>query len=83
MIRAGGAATDLTFKAEIYSYSRSRGIFAGVALDGAALAVDNESNKAFYNTAGINANEIFTNKSLKAPGVAEEFKKTLTKYSQK
>jgi hypothetical protein len=34
--------------AEIYSYSRSRGLFAGVALDGTALAFDRGANRAFY-----------------------------------
>jgi lipid-binding SYLF domain-containing protein len=39
-------------KAEIYSYSRSRGLFAGVSLQGAALLVDYEGNAAFYGLRG-------------------------------
>ncbi len=46
--RQASAATDVTFKSEIYSYSRSRGLFAGVALDGAAMQIDNRANAAFY-----------------------------------
>jgi lipid-binding SYLF domain-containing protein len=46
--RQASAATDITFKSEIYSYSRSRGLFAGVALDGAAMQIDNRANAAFY-----------------------------------
>jgi lipid-binding SYLF domain-containing protein len=46
--RNASASTDSQFKAEIYSYSRSRGLFAGVALDGTALTVDNGTNRAFY-----------------------------------
>ncbi len=46
--RQGSAATDLGLKAEIYSYSRSRGLFAGVALDGSVLQVDSFANAAYY-----------------------------------
>lgn len=46
--RQASAATDITFKSEIYSYSRSRGLFAGLALDGASMQVDNRANAAFY-----------------------------------
>lgn len=46
--RQGSAATDLELKAEIYSYSRSRGLFAGVALDGSVLQVDSLANAAYY-----------------------------------
>lgn len=46
--RQASAATDITFKSEIYSYSRSRGLFAGLALDGAAMQIDNRANAAFY-----------------------------------
>ncbi len=46
--REAAAATDATLKAEIYSYSRSRGLFAGVSLDGSALQMDTEANQAYY-----------------------------------
>jgi lipid-binding SYLF domain-containing protein len=46
--RQAEAATDGQLKAEIYSYSRSRGLFAGVSLEGSALRVDAEANEAFY-----------------------------------
>ncbi len=46
--RQVSAGTDGQLKAEIYSYSRSRGLFAGVALDGAALQINNRANAAFY-----------------------------------
>jgi lipid-binding SYLF domain-containing protein len=44
--------------AEIYSYSRSRGLFAGVALDGTVLAFDGPANRAFYGVSSINTNQI-------------------------
>jgi hypothetical protein len=46
--RRAGAATDSELKAEIYSYSRSRGLFAGVSLEGSALQVDDAANAAYY-----------------------------------
>jgi lipid-binding SYLF domain-containing protein len=51
-------ATDATLDSEIYSWSRSRGLFAGVALDGSALSVDDEANAAFYDQPGISGEEI-------------------------
>lgn len=46
--RTASAATDPTLSAEIYSYSRSRGLFAGVALDGTVLAINRDANNRFY-----------------------------------
>lgn len=46
--RHGEAATDLALKAEIYSYSRSRGLFAGISLEGSWLAIDDEANSTYY-----------------------------------
>ena len=46
--RSAQASTDEQLKAEIYSYSRARGLFAGVSLDGTRLAIDNHSNAAVY-----------------------------------
>jgi lipid-binding SYLF domain-containing protein len=52
--RQAAAATDTTLKAEIYSYSRSRGLFAGVCLDGSALSIDSAAGAAYYVPAGPN-----------------------------
>jgi lipid-binding SYLF domain-containing protein len=46
--RQASAATDAMLKAEIFSYSRSRGLFAGVAIDGAAMLVNHRANAAYY-----------------------------------
>src|SRR5690348_7524084 len=46
--RSASAATDQNFAAEVYSYSRSRGLFAGIALDGSILNIDSKSNKGLY-----------------------------------
>lgn len=46
--RQASAATDPSFKAEVYSYSRSRGVFAGLALDGTVISIDDDADAAFY-----------------------------------
>jgi lipid-binding SYLF domain-containing protein len=46
--RSGSADTSAKMDAEIYSYSRSRGAFAGVSIDGSKLYVDKSGNKSFY-----------------------------------
>ena len=46
--RRAGASTDGELKAEIYTYSRTRGLFAGVSLDGSVIDIDEETNAAYY-----------------------------------
>jgi len=53
MGRSATAATDATFKAQVLSYSRNEGIFAGVALDGTVISVDNSSNVSAYGVSDI------------------------------
>ena len=48
--RNAAAATDFKLKAEILSYSRSRGLFVGFALDGSAIEADNNAQMAYYGT---------------------------------
>lgn len=56
--RSASAATDASFRAEIYSYSRSSGIFAGIALDGTALTIDRKANARFYGQRRVEAGDI-------------------------
>lgn len=46
--RSAQASTDEQLKAEIYSYSRARGLFAGISLDGAVMQIDKKANAAIY-----------------------------------
>jgi lipid-binding SYLF domain-containing protein len=61
---APGAATDARLRAEIYSYSRTRGLFAGLALGGAVIANDPDANRAFGRDTGPEA--VRAAKELKA-----------------
>ena len=71
--RSGSAGTDLNFNAEIYSYARSRGLFAGAALDGTVLSIDRKSNAAFYKKSGVTASDIFSGQSPAPPEAAQRF----------
>ncbi|MEO8269701.1 MAG: lipid-binding SYLF domain-containing protein [Aureliella sp.] len=50
--REASAATDGQFQAEVYSYSRSRGLFAGVSIDGSVITVDQLSTGTYYRSPG-------------------------------
>ncbi|TAL86087.1 MAG: hypothetical protein EPN74_06395 [Rhodanobacter sp.] len=78
--RTASAATDGNFKAEIYSYSRSRGLFAGVALDGSALRIDYDANAAVYG-AGITPRRIFEGGVTHVPGPVVNFRDQLEEYT--
>jgi len=55
--RSVSGATDIGL-AEVYSYSQSKGLFAGVAIDGTVLAIDHKANAAYYQRAGVLASDI-------------------------
>jgi lipid-binding SYLF domain-containing protein len=79
--RLASAQTDEYFSAEILSYSRSRGLFAGLSLEGAALQVDYDATTRFYNQPAILPMQVFRSTDLSAPPVADELKKVLRSYS--
>ncbi len=77
--RTAAAMTDGEFKAEIYTYARSRGLFAGVSLDGGAITIDQVANANWYGGApDTTASTIFTNPGLAAPAPAADLKTTLS-----
>lgn len=80
--RRAAAATDLKLAAEIYSYSRNRGLFAGVSLEGSAIQIDDAADAAFYGRDGIRASEIVEGQGLTSPAVAENLEKTLDRYTR-
>jgi lipid-binding SYLF domain-containing protein len=73
------AATDAQLKAEIYSYSRSRGLFAGLALEGAALLVDDDSDESFYRLQNIRPKDIVAMKAMPVPGSVVRLQEALEK----
>ena len=67
--RNASASTDGELKAEIWSWSRARGLFAGVALDGAVLAIDDRANEAVYGR-DTTPRMIFEGRAMQTPSNA-------------
>ena len=78
--RNAAASTDVTMRAEILSYSRSRGLFAGVSLAGSTLRPDNDGNERLYGK-GISAKDIVINSTIRPPASAKLLLATLNKKS--
>ena len=74
------AATDAAMRAEILNYSRSRGAFAGVSLEGSTLRPDNAANRNFYEK-DVSAEAIVLKGEVKAPPSARLLLETLDKKS--
>ena len=79
--RQASASTDAQLQAEIYSYSRSRGLFAGVSLEGSVLSIDDDANAGYYRQAGISPAEIFTTGQIASPESAVVLQETLVAYA--
>jgi lipid-binding SYLF domain-containing protein len=78
--RTTSAATDATMRAEILSYSRARGAFAGVSLEGSTLRPDNDANKKLYGKE-ISAEDVVLKHAVKSPTSAHQLLATLNKKS--
>ena len=78
--RNASASTDEHLKAEIFSYSRARGLFAGVALDGSALQIDDRSNAAIYGP-DATPRAIFEGRVNPPPAPVVNFRDRLEEYS--
>ncbi len=77
--RSAEAQTDAKMHAEILSYSRARGVFAGISLDGSTLRPDREDNQAIYGRA-VTQREILTS-GVKAPASADALYSVLNQYT--
>jgi SH3 domain-containing YSC84-like protein 1 len=76
------AATDVAMRAEILSYSRSRGLFAGVSLEGSTLRPDTGANEKLYGKK-LTAKEILREGKVGTPAAAHDLDAELTKASPK
>ena len=77
--RTSSADTDLKLQAEILTYSRARGVFAGVSLNGATLRPDKDSNRELYG--GELSNEQIVMGKTAPPAAAAELRSHLSRYS--
>jgi lipid-binding SYLF domain-containing protein len=80
--RAASAETDVAMKAEILSYSRSRGLFAGVSLEGSTLRSDGGANKNLYGK-DVNATQIIVDGAVAKPEAAKPLISLLNDKSPK
>jgi SH3 domain-containing YSC84-like protein 1 len=78
--RTASAETDVTMRAEILSYSRARGLFAGISLEGSTLRPDNGANKSLYGKE-VSASAIVFRKAVPIPDCAKGLLATLQKAS--
>src|SRR5437762_2271104 len=81
--RTAKASTDVQLKAQILSYSRSKGLFAGISLSGVVISADNDANNALYSHS---ANELLSNAAISSPVVippsTKPFQQALARYSK-
>jgi lipid-binding SYLF domain-containing protein len=81
--RSMSAGTDIKLGAEVYTYSRSRGLFAGVSLAGSALQIDYDATDKFYGLMGLTAGDVFSgSRIIEAPPVATHLMQVLTQHTQ-
>lgn len=79
--RTADAQTDAAMRAEILTYSRARGVFAGISLQGATLREDGETNKELYGTEVKNKDIVLSNKAI--PAAAKPLIAVLNKHSSR
>jgi lipid-binding SYLF domain-containing protein len=78
--RDATAATDIQMRAQILSYSRTRGVFAGVTISGSTISQDRDANERFYGTAYRTGQIVFDGLGG-APSPVAEWRATLSKYA--
>jgi lipid-binding SYLF domain-containing protein len=79
--RQAGASTDLKLSAQILSYSRSKGLFAGLELKGTVISLDDSDMKSAYGE-GATASDVLTGKKA-APATVKVYPTTLARYSKR
>ncbi len=80
--RTAAADTDAYMRSEILSYSRARGVFAGISLEGSTLRPDNDANRNLYGRS-VTASQIIKESEVQAPAVANDLIAQLQKTSPK
>src|SRR5258707_6193678 len=80
--RDAEAATDATLRAEVLTYSRARGLFAGISLEGSTLRPDNDANERIYHKK-LEADDIVRKGAVAVPPAAQELISVLNRKSPK
>ncbi len=74
--RNSSATTDTKFEAEIYSYSKSKGLFAGISINGSQLDVDDKANASFYGEP-VSSNDVLSNSDMMSKPAAAQLNSAL------
>jgi lipid-binding SYLF domain-containing protein len=77
--RSAAAATDAALRAQVLTYSRNEGLFAGVSLDGTVISIDDRANESAYGVSGILPSQIMAGKIATAPAAAIAFTDSLNR----
>ncbi len=80
--RSAEASTDAALKAEILSYSKSRGLYAGLSIQGASLSIDDKADQSFYGIQKITPEQIFEGKTGQVPEAAAKLRSALDRFSK-
>jgi len=80
--REASAVTDADLRAEVYSYSRTRGIFAGVAVQGGAVSIDFDANDAYYGKEISRADQVLQGTGLPDPATAVRLRQEIAAYEK-
>jgi lipid-binding SYLF domain-containing protein len=75
--RSAEAATNLDLKAEIYSYAKSKGLFAGLSLEGAELRPDKDDDRDYYGSEVTTTQLLFGGAPANVPAEAQTFRQAL------
>ena len=78
--RKAQVGTDVLLKSPVFAYSRSKGLFAGISLDGSVVTIDNDANRKVYGKE-ILAQDILVNGRARVNDVVAPFMRALEKYS--
>jgi lipid-binding SYLF domain-containing protein len=80
--RTANASTDVTLRAEVLSYSRARGLFAGISLEGSTVRPDNDANEKIYDRK-VEAESIIFKGAVPVPPAAQKLVSSLNRKSPK
>jgi len=78
--RKAEVGTDVLLRSGIFAYSRSKGLFAGIALDGSVISIDDDANRKVY-AKDVTGEQILLAKGVRTNATVETFMKTLAKVS--
>ncbi len=80
--RKVSAAIDIKMGSEIYSYSRSRGLFAGITLDGARLKIEHKDNANYYRNRELRPAQVIRGDRITTPASAHQLRDILHRYTR-